>query len=121
MRIRAWTLAAAAMLCCGWGGNQFTPLLALYRSHNHFSEVIVDALLAAYVLGLVPALLIGGSRSDRHGRKRLMQLGLISCIAGSLCLSLDVLWALALGRLLSGVGIGLAMAVGTTWVVELSR
>jgi MFS family permease len=115
-----WQIAAASMFCCGWGGNQFTPLLALYRTRDGFSEVVVDALLAAYVLGLAPALLVGGGLSDRHGRRRLMTVALISCLAGSLALSVDNLPGLALGRLLSGVGIGLAMAVGTTWAVELS-
>jgi MFS family permease len=112
-------IAAAAMFCCGWGGNEFTPLLAMYRSVNGFSEVVVDALLAAYVLGLAPALLVGGGLSDRHGRKRLISLALICAGAGSLVISLDTLGGLFVGRLLSGVGIGLAMAVGSTWVVEL--
>jgi hypothetical protein len=114
-----WTVAAAAMFCCGWGGNQFTPLLAMYRSRDGFSEVVVDALLGAYVLGLAPALLVGGGLSDRHGRKPLMTAALISAVAGSLALSTGSLVGLAAGRLLSGAGIGLAMAVGTTWVVEL--
>lgn len=117
-RCEPW-VAAAAMFCCGWGGNEFTPLLALYRSANGFSEVVVDALLAAYVLGLAPALLVGAGLSDRHGRKRLIVLALICSGAGSLILSLDDLGGLFAGRLLSGVGIGLAMAVGSTWLVEL--
>jgi MFS family permease len=120
IRIRPWIVAATAMLCCGWGGNQFTPLLTLYRSRQGLSEVIVDALLAAYVLGLVPALLVGSGLSDRHGRRPLMLLALAACGAGSLLLAVDVLPTLFIGRMLSGVGIGLAMAVGTTWVVELS-
>jgi MFS family permease len=49
-----------------------------------------------------------------------MVVALIGCLLGSLSLSLDNLAGLAVGRLLSGVGIGLAMAVGTTWVVELT-
>jgi MFS family permease len=112
-------VAAAAMFCCGWGGNQFTPLLAMYRSRDGFSEVVVDALLAAYVLGLAPALLVGGGLSDRHGRRRLMTIAVVSAGLGSLAISVDNLAGLAIGRLLSGVGIGLAMAVGTTWLLEL--
>ena len=115
-----WLIAAAAMFACGWGGNQFTPLLAMYRTRDGLSEVVVDALLAAYVLGLAPALLVGGGLSDRHGRRRLMTAALVCAGLGSLALSVDSLAGLALGRLLSGVGIGLAMAVGTTWVVELA-
>ncbi len=109
------------MFCCGWGGNQFTPLLVLYRERNHFSEVVVDALLGAYVMGLIPALLLGGGRSDRHGRRPLILVAVTSSLLGSLALSAGTLPLLALGRVLCGVGIGLAMAVGSTWVLELSR
>ena len=121
LRRSDWIVAAAAMFACGWGGNQFTPLLAMYRTRDGFSEVVVDALLAAYVFGLAPALLIGGGLSDRHGRKRLMAIALACSGIGSLAISLNDLPGLASGRLLCGVGIGLAMGVGTTWVVELAR
>jgi hypothetical protein len=29
--MRNWQAAAAAVFVCGWGGNQFTPLLVMYR------------------------------------------------------------------------------------------
>ena len=65
----AWKLAVPAMFCCGWGGNQFTPLLLLYRRDGGYSAVTVDLFLGAYVIGLVPGLLLAGALSDRHGRK----------------------------------------------------
>ena len=32
MTTRVWWLAAGAVFCCAWGGNQFTPLLLMYRA-----------------------------------------------------------------------------------------
>ena len=95
----------------------------MYEKRDHYPSVVANGLLGAYVFGLIPALLLAGSLSDRHGRKRLMLLGLISTVTGSALLAagtFGVEW-LAAGRLFSGVGVGIAMAVGTSWITELSR
>ncbi len=119
-RAAAWAVAAAAMFVCGWGGNQFTPLLSMYRSVNGFSATIVDALLGAYVLGLAPALLLGGPLSDRQGRRRVMIVALAASGMGSTSLAVGALPLLFAGRLLCGIAVGLGMAVGTSWVTELT-
>ncbi|MFD0925078.1 MFS transporter [Williamsia deligens] len=119
---RAWWAVAAAMAAIAWGGNEFTPLLVMYESVHGLPGPVVDALLFAYVLGIVPALLIGGPLSDRHGRVALMRPAPVIAAAGSLILALgaDHVSLLVVGRVLSGVGLGLAMAVGSSWVKELS-
>ena len=119
---RAWVAVAAVMFAVAWGGNEFTPLLVMYREVGHFSAVTVDALLAAYVLGIVPALLLGGPLSDRYGRRPLLLPAAPVALAGSLVLAAGESSAalLATGRVLCGVALGLVMAVGTTWVKELS-
>ncbi|MCB7137444.1 MFS transporter [Cellulosimicrobium marinum] len=118
---RAWLPVALTMFAVAWGGNEFTPLLVMYREVGHFSAVTVDALLAAYVLGIVPALLLGGPLSDRYGRRPLLLPAAPVALAGSLVLAAGESSAalLAVGRVLCGVAIGLVMAVGTTWVKEL--
>ena len=82
----------------------------------------VDMLLAAYVLGIVPALLIGGPLSDRHGRRALMIPAPILAMVGSILLALGAgsLVLLFVGRVFSGLALGLGMAVGTSWIKELS-
>jgi MFS family permease len=117
-----WKAVAAAMFCCGWGGNQFTPLLVMYREAG-WSVLTVDALLGAYVLGLVPGLLLAGGLSDRHGRKPVMLVGTVLSLVASLLLALGALGAgwIAVGRFVTGVGVAVAMAVGSTWVKELSE
>ncbi|MFC4908853.1 MFS transporter [Actinomadura gamaensis] len=118
----AWRPVAAAMFCCGWAGNQFTPLLVMYRRLGGYSPLTVDAMLGAYVLGLVPGLLIGGPASDRYGRRPLMLGG--TALAAIACAVLAAgplgVGPIFLGRMLTGVAVGVAMAVGTSWVKELS-
>lgn len=123
MVIRApWRRAALAVFCAAWGGNEFTPLLVMYREREHFASVTLDLLLAAYVVGIVPGLLIGGPMSDRFGRRPLMLPAPIIAGLGSIILAVGASspTLLAVGRVLSGVALGLAMAVGTSWIKELS-
>ncbi|WP_040524558.1 MFS transporter [Gordonia effusa] len=117
-----WAAVAAALFASAWGGNEFTPLLVMYRQTSNMSAVVVDALLFTYVLGIIPSLLIAGPLSDRVGRKKLMVLAPIAAAAGSLILALGAHSAglLATGRVFSGIALGLSMAVGGTWIKELS-
>ena len=120
---RLWVPVALAMFCCGWGGNQFTPLLLMYRRLGGYSEVTVDAFLAAYVVGLVPGLLVTGSLSDRYGRRSLMLVGTVSSVVASALLTAGALGPVPIfaGRLLTGIAVGIAMAVGSSWLKELSQ
>jgi len=117
-----WAGVSLAVFTAAWGGNEFTPLLVMYRQSSHLSAVVVDTLLFTYVLGIVPALLIGGPLSDRFGRRPLMLPSPVIAAAGSVLLAAgpQSVTMLALGRVLSGVALGLAMAVGGTWIKELS-
>ncbi|MGU3432919.1 MFS transporter [Actinomycetes bacterium M1A6_2h] len=118
-----WLLVAAGMFAVAWGGNEFTPLLVMYRSEGAFSPVVVDTFLFAYVIGIVPALLIGGPLSDRLGRRVLMVPAPLIAAAGSVVIALGSESAVLLfvGRILSGVALGIGMAVGGSWLKELSE
>jgi MFS family permease len=119
----AWRVPALAQALIGWGGNQFTPMLIEYRQRAGYSQVDVDVLLGAYVVGLVPGLLLAAALSDRLGRRPLMLAGLAASILGSVVLATGDAGGFALlfaGRLLSGAAVGVAMAVGSSWVTELS-
>jgi MFS family permease len=118
-RNSGWPVAAAAVFVSGWGGNQFTPLLAMYRDSG-LSVVTVDALLGAYVLGLVPGLLTAGAQSERYGRKPLMIAATVLSLVSSCLLAIGGVGWIAVGRFVTGLAVAVAMAVGSTWVVELS-
>lgn len=118
-----WMLVCGALFAVAWGGNEFTPLLVMYRQLDGMSAFTVNILLGAYVLGIVPALLVGGPLSDRYGRRPLFVPAPLIAIAGSSLLAIGAASAplLFAGRVLSGIALGLVMAVGTSWVKELSE
>ncbi|MGV9925375.1 MFS transporter [Nocardia rhamnosiphila] len=121
MRQGAWHAAVAAIFVCAWGGNQFTPLLVMYRDEG-YSALLVNALLGAYVLGLVPGLLLSGGLSARFGRRPVAVAGVVASLVASPLLAAGVFsvgW-IAIGRLITGFGVAVAMAVGTTWTTELA-
>ncbi|MGV8872031.1 MAG: MFS transporter [Rhodococcus sp. (in: high G+C Gram-positive bacteria)] len=119
---RRWLLVASGMFAVAWGGNEFTPLLVMYRLDHGFSAVMVDTFLFAYVLGIVPALLICGPLSDRLGRRPIMVPAPAIAAAGSILIALgpDNATLLFGGRVLSGIALGIGMAVGGSWVKELT-
>lgn len=123
VRVLPWVAVWGAVFVCSWGGNQFSPLLLMYEERAHYSSLLVNVFLGVYVLGLAPALLVAGSLSDRHGRRPLMLAGIVSAVVGSGLLAFGPLGAgfLMAGRLFSGITVGIAMAVGNSWVKELSQ
>ncbi|MDN4616014.1 MFS transporter [Leifsonia sp. F6_8S_P_1B] len=117
-----WRPVFVVMFLCSWCGNQFSPLLLMYKDVQHYSELTVNMFLGVYVLGLAPALLVAGALSDRHGRRPLMLAGVITALLASGSLAFGALGPAPIyaGRLLSGITVGIAMAVGTSWMKELS-
>lgn len=118
----AWFAVAFAVFTVAWGGNEFTPLLVMYRNAGDFSPIAADALLGAYVFGIIPALLIGGPLSDRYGRRPLLLPAVPLSFVGSLAIAAapGSVLLVGAGRVLCGLALGLAMAVGAAWIAELS-
>jgi hypothetical protein len=119
---RRWLGAGLAACMIGWGTNQFTPLLLLYRARLGLSAPVVEAMFALYAIGLVPGLLAGGSLSDRIGRRPVVLFALITSVIGSGVLiagTHGAAWLFA-GRLVVGLGSGSAFSAGTAWIKELS-
>nr|WP_257013603.1 MFS transporter [Rhodococcus sp. ACPA4] len=119
---RRWILVAAGMFAVAWGGNEFTPLLVMYRLEHGFSTITVYTFLFAYVVGIVPALLICGPLSDRVGRRPVMLPATAIAAIGSVLIAVgsDSALLLFVGRVLTGIALGIGMAVGGSWVQELS-
>lgn len=117
-----WLLAAIAVFAVAWGGNEFTPLMVMYRENADLAPVFIDLLLLVYALGIAPALLISGPISDRIGRKPVMLAAPVLSILGSTLIALGETTAplILTGRFISGLAVGIVMAVGGSWVKELS-
>jgi len=112
--IAGWRQVSLAMFAVAWGGNQFTPLLSMYRAESSFSEVTVNVLLFAYVVGLVPSLLASPAMAARFGGKKPLAAAISLSALGSLLLmaGASAPAVMFLARTLSGVALGLGMVVG---------
>ncbi|MEU6859363.1 MFS transporter [Glycomyces sp. NPDC046736] len=120
---RPWAAVFAVMFFATWAGNQFSPLLLFYQERHDYSTTAVNAFLGVYVLGLVPAFLLGGALSDRYGRRPVMFVGVLAAVAASVALGFGETGAfmICLGRFFAGIAVGTATCVGASWMKELSQ
>lgn len=113
---------AAVLVGTGWGSNQITPMLLVYRHALGAGTGTLEAMFGVYALGLIPGLLIAGPLSDARGRRSvvvpaaaLSLVASVALIAGAHSVAL-----LFVGRLLAGASSGAVFAAGTAWLRETS-
>jgi MFS family permease len=117
-----WLRAAFALTVIGWGANQFTPLLLLYRPLMGLTAAVVEAMFGMYAVGLIPGLLVAGRVSDRIGRRPVVECSVLLSIVAGVVLILGphgVAWLFA-GRVIMGVASGCGFSAGAAWIKELS-
>jgi MFS family permease len=119
----AWVRIAFAMFAVGWGANQFSPMLIVYRHELGLTAGEVAGLFLVYALTLIPGLLAGGPASDRFGRRpvvwpfvALSPLATLLLVLGPRSLAM-----IAAGRALAGLCSGVVFGSATAWVQEVSR
>ncbi|WP_435980575.1 MFS transporter [Psychrobacter sp. DM4] len=96
------------------------PLYAIYAQNDGYGVLATTIAFSLYVLGVIPVLLAFGGLSDKIGRKKtiLISLGL-SIAATALMMFYPYTRALAVARLLLGVGTALMAATATAYMIEL--
>jgi MFS family permease len=110
----------ALLLATGWVANHFVALMPLISDHQHVSTTTLDAIFGIYAVGLLPGLLIGGRVSDALGRQSVALAGATFALVGTVAMLLSQQTdALLVGRLVVGVGVGLAMTSCTAWASDL--
>src|SRR5256714_7077496 len=119
---RAWVTIAFAMFAVGWGANQFSPMLIVYRHELRLTAGEVAGLFLVYALTLIPGLLVGGPASDGFGGRRvvwpfvaLSPLATLLLVLGPRSLAM-----IAAGRALAGLCSGVVFGAATAWVQEVS-
>jgi MFS family permease len=119
---KPWMPVAAVLLGVGWGSNQFTPMLMVYRQTLDLGTGTLEAMFGFYALGLIPGLLLAGPLSDARGRRTVVVPAAAVSLAASLALvtGADDVVLLFVGRLLAGMSAGAAFGAGTAWLRELS-
>src|SRR5690242_16517073 len=117
---RPMWIAAAGIGLLYVGSTLLTPLYPIYRRQFHFTELIVTAIYAVYVIGNLAVLFFFGRLSDQIGRRRTVLVALI-LTCGSTLLFLfagNVMWLFP-ARILNGFAAGLGAGALTAWIAEL--
>ena len=110
------------MFAVGWGANQFSPMLIVYRHELRLTAGEVAGLFLVYALTLIPGLLVGGPASDRFGRRPVVWPFVALSPLATLLLVLGPrsLAVIAAGRALAGLCSGVVFGAATAWVQEVS-
>jgi hypothetical protein len=110
----------ALLLVAGWATNHFAAMIPVLREREGLSETVLAGAFGVYALGLLPGLLSGGALSDRVGRRSVVLVGSGVAAAGNLLmLGWQAAAVVFAGRLVVGIGVGLAMSAGTAWAGDL--
>lgn len=116
----ALTVVVALLFVAGWATNHFAAIIPVLREREGLSATVLAGAFGIYALGLLPGLLGGGALSDRAGRRPVVLAGSAVAAGGNL---LMLCWhteaGIYVGRLVVGVGVGLAMSAGTAWAADL--
>ncbi|MEJ6550245.1 MFS transporter [Corynebacterium sp. USCH3] len=128
MTLPPWVRIALGMFAVSYGANLFAPLLPVMREVHGLGQAPVNLILAVYVLGLIPALMVGGPLSDRRGRRAVVRPALVfSAVGTAVTLSAHLAATsaggpvlLTAGRMLTGVAVGLVLAAGASWLKEVT-
>jgi predicted MFS family arabinose efflux permease len=118
-----WIRVALAMFAVGWGANQFSPMLIVYRHALGLGPGEIAGLFAVYGVALIPGLLVGGPASDRFGRRAVvLPFAALSPVATLLLvLGPHSIAMISAGRALAGVCSGVVFGSATAWVQDLSH
>jgi predicted MFS family arabinose efflux permease len=114
-----WAVTFALLIVMAFGTLP-SPLYGLYRTRDHLSVFTVTVVFAIFAVGTIAALLSVRFIAPRAGRRGVM-LGAVATMviaAGLLAVWKD-LPGLLIGRLITGVAVGLAAGTATPYLIEL--
>jgi MFS family permease len=119
LRTSFWLVVMAQVLLFA-GSNLPTPLFPIYEHHYGFGSGMVTLLFVAYVVSLMPTLLLLGRVADRIGRRPLLAAGIAITVLSSIAFATaqNLSWLFA-GEVIYGFGSGLVMSCVAVAIREL--
>src|SRR5271155_1910606 len=97
-----------------------SPLYGLYRTRDHLSAFMITVIYAIFAAGTIVMLLGVRSIAARIGRRGVMLSAVATMMASAgLLAAWKALPGLLIGRLLTGVSVGLAAGTAITYLIEL--
>ena len=114
-----WTVAYALLIVMAFATLP-SPLYGIYRIRDHLSAFMITIVFAIFAAGTIAALLAVPRVAGRVGRRDVM-LGAVATmmLAAGLLAAWKGLPVLFIGRLLTGVGAGLAAGTAIAYMIEL--
>src|SRR5580704_16784859 len=114
-----WVVAFAFLIVMAFATLP-SPLYGIYRTRDDLSALMITVIYSIFAGGTILTLLRDSSIAPRIGRRGMMlgAVGMMMVAAGVLAAWKD-LPGLLIGRLLTGVSVGLAAGTAITYLVEL--
>ncbi len=118
-RAAFWVVAFAFLIVMAFATLP-SPLYGLYRQRDHLSAFTITIVYAIWAAGTIAALIAVPFIAERIGRRGVMLAAVATMIAAAGELAAwKTLPGLLLGRLLTGVSVGLAAGTAITYLIEL--
>ncbi|HEY2599030.1 MAG TPA: MFS transporter, partial [Candidatus Dormibacteraeota bacterium] len=114
-----WMVAYAFLIVMAFATLP-SPLYGIYKIQDHLSSFTITVVFAIFAAGTIAALLAENRIAGLLGRRGVM-LGAVATmmVAAALLAAWKGLAVLIIGRLLTGVGAGLAAGTAITYLIEL--
>ena len=114
-----WIVAFAFLIVMAFATLP-SPLYGLYRTRDHLSTLTITVVYAVFAGGTIATLLGVGPIARRVGRRGVMLGAVGTMMAGAVVLAAwKELPGLVIGRLLTGVSVGLVASTAITYLIEL--
>ena len=114
-----WFVAVAFLTLMAFGTVP-TPLWSIYQTRDHFGATTVTVAFAVMVVGAAASFRLLGHLSDRLGRRRIIVPALLVGILSAVVLAVwPDLPGLIVGRVLTGVAVGLMASTATAYLTDL--
>ncbi|HEV3226340.1 MAG TPA: MFS transporter, partial [Acidimicrobiales bacterium] len=114
-----WVVAFAFLVVMGFATLP-SPLYGLYRQRDHLSAFTITIVYAIWAAGTIAALIAVPFIAQRIGRRGVMLVAVATMMAAAGELAAwKALPGLLLGRLLTGVSVGLAAGTAIAYLIEL--
>lgn len=118
---RNFLTAAAVIVVALWASGAPAMVYPVYTAEWLLEPVVITAIFALYPISLVIVLVVFGGISDHIGRRVTLLIGVAIILAGVLLFALapSVEWLFA-GRVVQGIGVGLAISPAGAALVEFA-
>src|SRR5690242_6233700 len=119
-RRSSYIAVAYIMTAVATGLNLLTPLYGLYRQQFGFSALTLTLIFAAYVVTIIPAMLIFGPLADALGRRRVILIAVLSAALAAVLLlvAASTPWLFA-ARIVQGIAQGAISGAASAALIEL--